>query len=185
MFKKILIANRGEIALRILRTCKRMGIGTVAVYSEVDFRSSFVQEADEATCIGPAASQESYLAKEKIIGAALAHGCQAVHPGYGFLSENSEFAQMVVDADLAFVGPSAAAIARLGDKVASKALAIRAGVPVVPGFHDVIKDPAQAIAVAEEIGFPLLLKPAAGGGGRGMRIVTSKRRGRSGPCSVP
>jgi propionyl-CoA carboxylase alpha chain len=174
LFKKILIANRGEIASRIIRTCKRMGIGTVAVYSEVDFRSSFVQEADEATCIGPAASQESYLAKEKIIGAALAYGCQAVHPGYGFLSENSEFAQMVVDAGLAFVGPSAAAIARLGDKVASKALAIRAGVPVVPGFHDVIKDPAQAIAVAEEIGFPLLLKPAAGGGGRGMRIVTSK-----------
>ena len=173
MFKKILIANRGEIALRIIRTCKRMGIGTVAVYSEVDFRSPFVQEADEATCIGAAPSQESYLAKEKIIEAALAYDCQAVHPGYGFLSENAEFAQMVADAGLVFIGPSPTAIAMLGDKVASKGLAIRAGVPVVPGCHEVIKGPAEALAVAEEIGFPLLLKPAAGGGGRGMRIVTS------------
>ena len=174
MFKKILIANRGEIALRIIRTCKRMGIGTVAVYSEVDLRSSFVQEADEATCIGPAPSQESYLVKDRIIETALAYGCQAIHPGYGFLSENSEFAWMVADKGLAFIGPSAEAIATLGDKVASKAVAIHAGVPVVPGHHEVIKDAAEALAIAENIGFPLLLKPAAGGGGRGMRIVTSK-----------
>ncbi len=151
-----------------------MGMGTVAVYSEADFRSPYVQEADEATCVGAAPSRESYLVKERIVEAALAHSCQAVHPGYGFLSENSEFAEMVTDAGLVFIGPSAAAIAMLGDKVASKALAIRAGVPVVPGYHEAVKDPEEAIAIAEEIGFPVLLKPAAGGGGRGMRIVTSK-----------
>lgn len=151
-----------------------MGIGTVAVYSEVDLRSSFVREADVAVCIGPAPSQESYLLKDRIIEKALAYGCQAIHPGYGFLSENSEFARMVTDEGLVFIGPSAEAIATLGDKVASKEVAIRAGVPVVPGHHGVIKDTAEALTIAEEIGFPLLLKPAAGGGGRGMRIVTSR-----------
>jgi propionyl-CoA carboxylase alpha subunit len=175
LFNKILIANRGEIALRIIRTCKRMGISTVAVYSEVDFRSPFVQEADEAACLGPAPSQESYLAKGRIIEAASAYGCQAVHPGYGFLSENAEFAQMVADAGLVFIGPSAKAIAMLGDKMASKALAISAGVPVVPGHHKAIKDAKEALAVAKRIGYPVLLKPAAGGGGRGMRIVTSRK----------
>jgi propionyl-CoA carboxylase alpha chain len=151
-----------------------MGIATVAVYSVVDFRSPFVKEADEAACIGAAPSRESYLAKEKIIETALAYGCQAIHPGYGFLSENSEFARMVVDAGLVFIGPSPQAIALLGDKVASKALANRAEVPVVPGCYDIIRDDAEALAVAEDIGFPLLLKPAAGGGGRGMRIIASK-----------
>lgn len=151
-----------------------MGIGTVAIYSEADFRSPYVQEADEATCVGASPSQESYLVRERIVEAALAHSCQAIHPGYGFLSENSKFAEMVAEAGLVFVGPSAAAIAMLGDKVASKALAIRAGVPVVPGYHEALGDPQEAAAIAVKIGFPVLLKPAAGGGGRGMRIVNSK-----------
>jgi propionyl-CoA carboxylase alpha chain len=171
LFKKILIANRGEIAVRIIKTCKRMGIRTVAVFSEVDFRAPFVRVADEAAFIGPAPSRESYLAQEKIIATALDCGCDAVHPGYGFLSENASFAQKVQEAGLCFIGPPVSAIATLGDKMASKALAIRAGVPVVPGHHESVKNPEEAAKLAEKIGFPLLLKPAAGGGGRGMRIV--------------
>lgn len=171
MFSKILIANRGEIAIRIIRTCKRMGIRTVAVYSEVDFRSPFAREADEAALIGPAPSRESYLNQEKIISTALELGCDAVHPGYGFLSENATFAQKVQEAGLCFIGPPASAVAMLGDKMASKALAIKAGVPVVPGHHEALGDPEEALSLAEKVGFPLLLKPAAGGGGRGMRIV--------------
>jgi propionyl-CoA carboxylase alpha chain len=174
VFDSILIANRGEIAVRIARTCGRMGIRTVAVYSEIDARSQHVQAADEAVCIGPPRSDQSYLAKEKIIEAALAHRCAAIHPGYGFLSENSAFAEMVVRAGLAFIGPPAAAIAALGDKVASKALAVKAGVPVVPGLLKSVDDLDAALAGAEEIGYPLLLKPAAGGGGKGMRIVASR-----------
>ncbi|MBI4965661.1 MAG: acetyl-CoA carboxylase biotin carboxylase subunit [Desulfomonile tiedjei] len=171
MFKKILVANRGEIAVRIMRTCKRMGIRTVAVYSEVDFRSPFVREADEAAMIGPAPSRESYLNQEKIVSVARDYGCDAVHPGYGFLSENARFAEKVRRAGLCFVGPPASSIATLGDKIASKTLAIKAGVPVVPGHHEPLKDPEEAAGLAKTIGFPLLLKPAAGGGGRGMRIV--------------
>ncbi len=174
MFEKILIANRGEIAIRVIRTCRLMGIGTVAVYSEADFRSTYVEEADEAIYIGAPAAQESYLDRERIISAALSHGCEAVHPGYGFLSENAEFAQMVFNAGMVFIGPPVAAIAMLGDKMASKNLAIRAGVPVVPGHHDPISGPEEALEIAGRIGFPVLLKPAAGGGGRGMRIVTEK-----------
>jgi propionyl-CoA carboxylase alpha chain len=174
MFEKILIANRGEIALRVIKTCKKMGIGTVAVYSEVDFRSRHVREADEACFIGEAPAAKSYLDKERVIAAALQYGCAAVHPGYGFLSENAEFVRMVEAAGLVFIGPPAAAVALLGDKMASKALAIRAGVPVVPGHHDAIGDDADAAAIADRVGFPLLLKPAAGGGGRGMRIVASR-----------
>ncbi|MCU0591536.1 MAG: acetyl-CoA carboxylase biotin carboxylase subunit [Desulfobacterales bacterium] len=174
MFDKILIANRGEIAIRIAATCRRLGVRTLAVYSEIDARSQHVQAADEAVCIGPARSDQSYLARERIIEVALAHGCAAIHPGYGFLSENPAFAEMVASAGLNFIGPPAAAIAALGDKVASKALAVKAGVPVVPGVLKSVDDLEEALAGAEGIGYPLLLKPAAGGGGKGMRIVASR-----------
>jgi propionyl-CoA carboxylase alpha chain len=174
VFDKILIANRGEIAIRIARTCRRLGIRTVAVYSEIDARSQHVQAADQAVCIGPAGSDQSYLAQDKIIAAALEHGCAAVHPGYGFLSENPVFAEKVAQAGLVFIGPSAAAIAALGDKVAAKALAVRAEVPVVPGSLKPAATLEEALAGAEGIGFPVLLKPAAGGGGKGMRIVASR-----------
>lgn len=171
MFDKILIANRGEIAVRIIRTCKLMGIKTVAVFSEVDFRSPYVQAADESCFIGPAPAKASFLNSEKIINVAVSRGCQAIHPGYGFLSENSEFARMTLEAGLVFIGPPVEAIALLGDKTTSKNLAIKTGVPVAPGRQDPIADLEEALNVAKEIGFPVLLKPAAGGGGRGMRIV--------------
>ena len=172
MFEKILIANRGEIAIRIIRTCRRLGITTVAVYSEADLRSIHVREADEAVFLGPARSQESYLVKEKIIDLALKHQCQAIHPGYGFLSESPAFSEMVARAGLVFIGPPSRAVATLGDKIASKNLAVKAGVPIVPGHTQPLKDPEEAMAVAEQIGYPVLLKPAAGGGGKGMRIVS-------------
>ncbi|MFH0811940.1 MAG: acetyl-CoA carboxylase biotin carboxylase subunit [Pseudomonadota bacterium] len=172
MFKKLLIANRGEIALRIMRTCKQMGIGTVAVFSEADFRSLHVREADEAAFIGSPKPAASYLVKEKMIDVAIKYNCQAIHPGYGFLSENYEFAEMVFKAGLIFIGPSPSVIATMGDKVASKALAIKAGLPVVPGCLQPLSDLKEALTIAEEIGYPVLLKPTAGGGGRGMRVVT-------------
>ena len=174
MFEKILIANRGEIAVRIIRTCKRLGIGTVAVFSSADSRALHVHEADEAVFLGPPKSEESYLAKEKIIDVTLRLRCQAIHPGYGFLSENPEFAAMVVQAGLVFIGPPASAIATLGDKIASKSLAVKAGLPIVPGQTQSLSDFEEASAIAEQIGYPVLLKPAAGGGGKGMRIVNVK-----------
>ncbi|MFH0823163.1 MAG: biotin carboxylase N-terminal domain-containing protein [Pseudomonadota bacterium] len=174
MFDKILIANRGEIALRVIRTCRRMGIGTTAVYSEADFRSPHVREADEACFIGPPPAPLSYLDKGKLIQAAVDHGCRAIHPGYGFLSENAEFARMTADAGLVFIGPPPEAVELLGDKIASKILAVKTGVPVVPGCEEPIAGIDQALAIADDIGFPLLLKPAAGGGGRGMRIVSTR-----------
>ena len=174
MFDKILIANRGEIAIRVIRTCRRLGIRTLAVYSEIDARSRHVQEADEAVLIGPSRSDQSYLVKEKIIDAALTHGCAAIHPGYGFLSENAAFAEMATMAGLTFIGPSADAIRALGDKIASKALAVKAGLPVVPGILKSVNDLEEALTAADGIGYPLLLKPAAGGGGKGMRIVASR-----------
>jgi propionyl-CoA carboxylase alpha chain len=174
MFDKILIANRGEIAVRIIRTCKKLGIGTVAVYSEEDARSLYVKMADEAVFIGGARPSESYLNKQKIIDAALNSNCQAIHPGYGFLSENAEFSKLTSDAGLVFVGPSPAAIAALGDKIVSKNMAIKAGVPTVPGHNRPVADIDEAIAQADSIGYPVLLKPAAGGGGKGMRIVYDK-----------
>ncbi|MFH1092025.1 MAG: biotin carboxylase N-terminal domain-containing protein [Pseudomonadota bacterium] len=180
MFEKILIANRGEVALRIIRTCRRMGIKTVAVFSEADFRSPYVREADEAVFLGGPRALDSYLKGPEIVAAAQDKGCQAVHPGYGFLSENAGFARMVASAGLIFIGPPAEAIALLGDKTASKELAVRAGVPVVPGHHQPLGGPAEAEAVALKVGFPLLLKPAAGGGGRGMRLV--RRREELGPA---
>jgi propionyl-CoA carboxylase alpha chain len=174
MFSKILVANRGEIAVRIMRTCRRMGIASVAIHSDPDARSLHVKRADEVVSIGGATASESYLSKEKVVEAALARGAQAVHPGYGFLSENAEFARMVLDAGLAFVGPPARAIAMMGDKIAAKHLAREAGVPTVPGEQSPIAEIEAARAAAEKIGFPVLLKPAAGGGGKGMRIVTRR-----------
>ncbi len=171
MFGKLLIANRGEIAVRVIRTCKKMGIPTVAVYSEADIRSQYVQEADETVFIGPAPARESFLDVHKIISVAKNLHCDAVHPGYGFLSENADFASQVAQEGITFIGPPPSAIAVLGDKMASKLLAIKAGVPVVPGVHDT--DSADVLReAAVEMGFPVLLKPAAGGGGRGMRIIS-------------
>jgi propionyl-CoA carboxylase alpha chain len=171
MFEKILIANRGEIAVRIIRTCKAMGISTVAVYSEPDFRSIHVIQADEAVLLGGARPSESYLSIEKIINAALATGCQAIHPGYGFLSENPVFAAKTAAAGLAFIGPPAEVIAAMGDKIAAKKLAVIAGVPTVPGNSEPVVSLEEALSAAGEVGYPVLLKPAAGGGGKGMRTV--------------
>jgi propionyl-CoA carboxylase alpha chain len=174
MFAKILIANRGEIALRVIRACRKMGIRGVAVYSDADARALHVQEADEAVRLGGARPAESYLNVDRVLAAAKAAGCEAIHPGYGFLSENPAFARAVVQAGLVFIGPPADAIALLGDKMASKQLARRIGVPVVPGPEEPAASVDAAIAVAREIGFPVILKPAAGGGGRGMRVVTGE-----------
>lgn len=171
MFEKILIANRGEIAVRILRTCKAMGIRSVAVYSEPDFRSIHVAEADEAVLLGGARPVQSYLDMDKIIAAALATGCQAIHPGYGFLSENAAFAEKTTAAGLTFIGPPASVIAAMGDKIAAKKLAGKAGVPIVPGITRPVSNYEEAVAAVEKVGYPVLLKPASGGGGKGMRIV--------------
>ncbi len=172
MFERILIANRGEIAVRIIRTCKQLGVATVAVYSDADSRSLYRQMADEAVHIGAPPARDSYLDPEKIIDAALSAGCQAVHPGYGFLSENASFARSVNAAGLTFIGPPAEAIAWMGDKITSKELAVRAGVPVIPGHVDALNDDSDAFSIASAIGYPVLIKPAAGGGGKGMRIVS-------------
>lgn len=171
MFEKILIANRGEIAVRIIRTCKRLGIKTVAVYSDSDFRSLHVTNADEAVLLGGARPTESYLDMEKVIEAALGTGCQAIHPGYGFLSENAVFAEKVVGAGLTFIGPEASVIAAMGDKIEAKKLAVAAGVPTVPGHIEPVQTLDEAEKAAAEVGYPVLLKPAAGGGGKGMRAV--------------
>ena len=171
MFEKILIANRAEIAVRVINTCKALGVRTVAVYSEPDFRSIHVSQADEAVLLGGARPAESYLAMDKIIEAAKSTGSQAIHPGYGFLSENPVFAGKVAAAGLAFIGPPASVIAAMGDKIAAKKLAIIAGVPTVPGHSEPVVTLAEAQAAAAVVGYPILLKPAAGGGGKGMRIV--------------
>lgn len=171
MFGKILIANRGEIALRILRTCRRLGIRTVCVFSEPDARSLHVRQADEAFPLGGTTSADSYLAQEKLLSAALATGCQAIHPGYGFLSENPGFAQKVSEAGLVFIGPPPAVISLLGDKVAAKRLAQKAGVPTVSGLSNALSTLEEALEAAEKTGYPVLLKALGGGGGRGMRIV--------------
>ncbi|MBT6119573.1 MAG: acetyl/propionyl/methylcrotonyl-CoA carboxylase subunit alpha [Rhodospirillaceae bacterium] len=171
MFEKILIANRGEIACRVIRTARRMGIATVAVYSEADAHALHVHMADEAVPIGPAPSAESYLRIEAIVEAARATGAQAVHPGYGFLSENRAFTDALAKAEIAFIGPPAGAIAAMGDKIESKRLAAKAGVSTVPGYDGAVADAAEAKKVAEEVGFPVMLKASAGGGGKGMRVV--------------
>lgn len=171
MFKRILIANRGEIALRIIRTCKEMNIEAVAVYSTADADALHTKLAEQAVCIGPAPSAESYLNMEAIISAAEATGCDAVHPGYGFLSENAEFADMCAEHGLTFIGPSGDIIRRLGDKSAARQLMMKAGVPVVPGSEGALADAEEGAALAAEIGYPVLIKASAGGGGRGMRRV--------------
>lgn len=171
MFKKILIANRGEIALRIIRACRELGVPTVAVYSEADIDSLHVRFADEAVCIGPPKSAESYLDAKRIIAAAEITGAVAIHPGYGFLSENAAFAQICKECGITFIGPTPDVIRLLGDKVQAKQTMIRAGVPVVPGSDGGIADVDEALKVIAEIGYPVILKAAAGGGGRGMRIV--------------
>ncbi len=171
MFSKILVANRGEIALRVIRACREMGIGSVAVYSDADARAPHVREADEAVNVGAAPSSESYLKGDRIIEAALKTGAQAIHPGYGFLSEREWFARAVRDAGLVFIGPPAEAIAAMGSKTAARQLAIKANVPVVPGTTEALKDADEAKAIAERYGYPVLLKAAAGGGGKGMRVV--------------
>ncbi|MGC2414923.1 MAG: acetyl-CoA carboxylase biotin carboxylase subunit, partial [Stellaceae bacterium] len=171
MFAKILIANRGEIACRVIRTARRMGIATVAVYSEADTQALHVALSDEARLIGPAAPRDSYLNIPAIIAAARASGAEAVHPGYGFLSENAEFAEACAAAGLVFIGPPAEAIRAMGSKAAAKALIEAHGVPVVPGYHGAEQDEGRLLAEAEGIGFPVIIKASAGGGGRGMRIV--------------
>ena len=171
MFSKILIANRGEIACRVIRTARRMGVATVAVYSDADARALHVELADEAVHIGPAPARESYLVAETIIDAALRTGAQAIHPGYGFLSENPDFVDAVEASGLTFIGPSASAIRAMGLKDAAKRLMEEAGVPVVPGYHGDNQDPAFLAAEAEKIGYPVLIKASAGGGGKGMRKV--------------
>jgi acetyl/propionyl-CoA carboxylase alpha subunit len=172
MFGRVLIANRGEIARRITRTCARLGIATVAVYSEVDADEPHVREADQAVCLGPAPPTASYLAIDRVVDAARAHGCDAVHPGYGFLAENAAFAEAVQAAGLTFVGPSPRVLRLLGDKAAAKRHLEEAGVPVIPGEHDPDLDDGQLVGAGERLGTPLLVKAVAGGGGKGMRAVT-------------
>jgi len=171
MFKKVLIANRGEIALRVIHACRELGIKTVAVYSEADRDSLHVLYADEAVCIGPPSSAESYLRLSRIIPAAEITGADAVHPGYGFLSENAHFAEVLGECNITWIGPRAETIRLMGDKAAARRTALRADVPVLPGSEEALPDAAAAEERAAEIGYPVILKAAAGGGGRGMRIV--------------
>ena len=180
MFKKILIANRGEIACRVIKTARRMGIATVAVYSDADARAPFVQMADEAVHIGPSPASESYLIADKIIAAAKQTGADAVHPGYGFLSERTSFAEALAAEGIAFVGPPVNAIAAMGDKIESKKLAKAAGVNVVPGFVGEIEDTEHAVRISEEIGYPVMMKASAGGGGKGMRLAYDEKDVREG-----
>jgi len=173
MFKKILIANRGEIACRVIRTARRMGIKTVAVYSEADKDAMHVARADEAVQIGPPPSAQSYLAIDRILDACQKTGADTVHPGYGFLSENASFAQALADRGIVFIGPNLEAIAGMGDKITSKKLAEKAGVNVIPGFTDVIRDAAHAVQIGRKIGYPVMIKASAGGGGKGLRVARS------------
>ncbi len=173
MFKKVLIANRGEIALRIIRACKEMGIETVAVHSTADASSMAVRLADESVCIGPASSKDSYLNIPAILSAATVTGADAIHPGYGFLSENSQFARMVTEHGFTFIGPSADLIDKLGDKVMAKHTAIEIGLPVVPGSPGAVENIEDGIKISEEMGYPIIIKAASGGGGKGMQIVES------------
>lgn len=174
MFSKILIANRGEIACRIIRTASSMGIRTVAVYSDADRNAMHVALADEAIAIGPAPARASYLDGEKIIAAAKASGAEAIHPGYGFLSENAGFAEACASAGLVFIGPPPDAIRAMGGKSEAKALMATAGVPIVPGYHGDEQAEKRLASEADQIGYPVLLKASAGGGGKGMRVVRQK-----------
>ncbi len=171
MFSRVLVANRGEIALRVIRACKELGIESVAVYSEADKDAPYLEFADKSVCIGPASATKSYLNIPALIAAAEITEADAIHPGYGFLAENAHFAEVCRDCKLAFIGPSPEAMALLGDKVSCKKMARRAKVPVFPGSDGAIEDPKEAIEVAQKIGFPVIVKASAGGGGRGMRIA--------------
>src|SRR5579883_3221653 len=171
MFQKVLIANRGEIALRVIRACREMGIATVAVYSQADSESLHVKLADEAYCIGPAPASRSYLNIPALISTAVVTGAEAIHPGYGFLSENANFAEICQDHRIKFIGPSVYAINAMGDKSSARQTMIKAGVPVVPGTEGLIEDEQKALLVAKEIGYPVIIKATAGGGGKGMRIA--------------
>ena len=172
MFKKVLIANRGEIAIRIIRTCRELGIKAVAIYSEADAESLHVRMADEAVCVGPAASSQSYLKIDAIVAAAKQTNAEAIHPGYGFLAESAEFARAVTAAGLTFIGPTPEAMEIMGSKTSARRAAVEAGVPIVPGTVDALESFEEASATAEKFGFPVMLKAAAGGGGKGMRLVT-------------
>lgn len=171
MFKKILIANRGEIAVRIIRACREMGIKTVAVYAEGDEEGLHVQLADESICIGPKASKDSYLNENSILSATILKEAEAIHPGFGFLSENSRFAKMCEECNIKFIGPTSENIRAMGDKSRAKQLMEAAGVPVVPGSKGLVKDEVEAVKIAKEIGYPVMIKASAGGGGKGIRIV--------------
>ena len=171
MFQKVLIANRGEIALRVIRACHELGVQTVAVYSEADRESLHVRFADEDVCIGPAAASESYLNIPRIIAAAEVTGAEAIHPGYGFLAENAEFSEICTRSGITFIGPTPQQIRSMGDKATARKTMMEVGVPTVPGSEGVVSDPAEAKKVARQIGFPIMIKASAGGGGKGMRIA--------------
>jgi acetyl-CoA carboxylase biotin carboxylase subunit len=175
MFNKVLIANRGEIALRIIRTCREMGIQTVALYSTADRESLHVRFADEAVCIGPPPSSESYLSIPRIMAAVEITNADAVHPGYGFLAENADFAEVCAEYGIKFIGPTPDQIRRMGDKITAKDTMIKAGVPVIPGSEGLVKDLKSGLKTAEDIGYPIILKATAGGGGKGMRIVWEEK----------
>src|SRR3954464_9547389 len=174
MFQKILIANRGEIALRVLRACKELGIQTVAVHSTADADAMHVRLADESVCIGPPPSRESYLNIHQIVAACEITGADAVHPGYGFLSENAKFADILDAHGITFIGPTADHIRIMGDKITAKLTAVELGIPVVPGSEGEVKTEADALAAAAKIGYPVLIKATAGGGGRGMKLARSE-----------
>ena len=176
MFKKILIANRGEIACRVIKTARKMGIKTVAVYSEADASARHVELADEAVCIGPAASKESYLVIDKIIAACKKTGAEAVHPGYGFLSENADFCRQLEANGIVFIGPKVLALESMGDKIASKKLANEAKVNTIPGYNDPIDTPEQAVEIAKGIGYPVMIKASAGGGGKVCALPLTTRK---------
>jgi acetyl-CoA carboxylase biotin carboxylase subunit len=173
MFKKILIANRGEIAVRIIRACREMGIETVAVYSQADKDALHAEMADEAVCIGPARARDSYLNMQNIISATVLSGAEAIHPGFGFLSENSEFAEMCRECNITFIGPDAESIEKMGNKSRAREIMIEAGVPVVPGSSGAVETIEAGLLLADKIGYPVMIKASAGGGGRGIRVVKS------------
>lgn len=175
MIRKILIANRGEIALRVLRACKELGIKTVAVHSTADADAMHVRLADESVCIGPPPARDSYLSIQQIIAACEITGADAVHPGYGFLSENAKFADVLEAHDITFIGPTAAHIRIMGDKIEAKKTAKKLGIPVVPGSDGAVTEESEALRTAREIGYPVIIKASAGGGGRGMKVVHSEQ----------
>ena len=180
MFKKVLIANRGEIAVRIIRACRELGILTVAVYSEIDKEALHTQLADEAVCIGPASAKDSYLNITNILSACVLTGADAIHPGFGFLSENAKFAKMCKECNIKFIGPDYASIELMGNKAKAREVMKDAKVPVVPGFEGIIESEEHASYIAEEIGYPVMIKASAGGGGKGIRIAFNEgelRRG--------